>query len=149
MKTQPPDALPEVEADPRAIFDAHGAETVDELVAARGDDAADSEGSASDVERALDGLDRVSTEPAPAGRSTHEGCGNLADSATGRAGSADADEFASDVFETVEDAPDRAESRPERTVPEGVDDAELVTAFEAAANVESAEGDLPDTVPFE
>lgn len=152
-----PDPTDVVEPDPGAVFDAYGAETVDELVAAGRERLPDPIAEADDAQVAALFAGEVAA-PAREG-----GCEDGGDAPRGsdRRSSGDGveDAAASDLLAdleravtTVDDGSDAARDsgadRSERREPdEEATDADVAAALDAAEAV--YEGDLPDEVPFE
>lgn len=142
MEQSAPELVESVEADPGAVFEAHGADSVDELVAPEppaadhGDDAA--------VEGLLDGS---LSPPERVRRSERSTAPSAAASVETPAEDADAPGAAMVELErAIEETPDRPE-QPGEDAAADVEDEEVAAALADAEDLH--EGELPETISFE
>lgn len=148
MQRAVPDPVADVESDPAAVFDAHGADTVDELVASGSEPAPEPGAEADDAEIAAlfaDGL-----EPSDGAAGTHRGTATddaASESDTDeRSARADSGDAVLTELERAAGSADAAADADDGSVTEAAD-ADVADALAAAEAV--YEGDLPDEIPFE
>ncbi|GAB3691090.1 hypothetical protein GCM10028857_28110 [Salinarchaeum chitinilyticum] len=131
-----PDAARNVEADPGAVFDAHGADSVDELVASDGSPERDAGSDRAVIRLFEGGLDR------PERRSADE----IERSGTARVGESTTTPA---VLGELERAIEASESDDPATLSaedlDALDDGDVADALAAAEELE--EGELPESVP--
>lgn len=134
-----PDAVDDVEADPAAVFEACGADSVDELVE---HGAPTQSGESSPTDDADDAVAAVLTGGLQDRRDADASEGVDA----GQIEQPDADAVGDALFPAVEERVAAADDGPERAEPVEASDDDVAAAIEAAEAV--YEGDRPDTIPF-
>lgn len=131
-----PDAVDDVEADPAAVFEACGADSVDELV----EHGAPTQSGESDATASDDAVGSMLTEGLADGS---DAAAN--DPAAGRRGGVDAEAVGDALFPAIERHVVERSDDPTDDPVEASDD-EVAAAIEAAEAI--YEGDRPDTIPF-
>jgi len=139
MEQSTPELVEAVDADPGAVFDAHGADSVDELVAPE----PDASGSGDDA--AVEGLLEGSLSAPERTRHQERPAEQAADRTVDDAASPEP--IAVDLERAIEETPSRREAEHAREEP-AADVADDVAA--ALADAEDVrEGELPETISFE